>query len=193
MKSGLEFRNVNFGYRKKKLVFNNLSLQLNGGKCYAIAGVNGAGKTTFFRLAVGLEKAQSGEIFVFNQQINSKALKSIRQQVGFVFENPDNQLFATSVKQEVEFGPRNLGWSEDQIIEARDQALTSVNLSNLIDSSPYQLSFGQKKRVAIAAVLAMKPKLLLLDEPMSNLDLPATLGLIKTLRNIQVEKTSKEA
>jgi len=108
--------------------------------------------------------------------------------VGFVFQNPDNQVFATTVYEDVAFGPRNLGLPENEVEEIVHDALEKMGMEEWKEYSPFNLSFGQKKRVAIAGVLAMNPKMLVFDEPFANLDLPSTIALIKLLNEITQEK-----
>ncbi len=186
----VEFKDVSFQYQhgSKGFLMEDLSFLIPQGTKFAIAGPNGAGKTTLLKLIVGLNVPSSGEIRVFNKTVSKETIDEIRREVGFVFQNPDNQVFATTVYEDVAFGPRNLGLPENEVEEIVYDALMKMGMEEWKDYSPFNLSFGQKKRVAIAGVLAMDPKMLIFDEPFANLDLPTTIALIKLLNEIIQEK-----
>jgi len=186
----VEFKEVSFQYQhaSKGFKLEDISFSIPQGIKFAIAGPNGAGKTTLLKMIVGLNSPSKGEIRVFNKAVCKKQLDDIRREVGFVFQNPDNQVFATTAFEDVAFGPRNLGFSENDVETIVHGALENVGMEEWSDHSPSQLSFGQKKRVAIAGVLAMNPKMLIFDEPFANLDLPSTIALIKLLNKIIREK-----
>jgi cobalt/nickel transport system ATP-binding protein len=186
----VEFKDVSFQYRhaSKGFLMENINFKVSQGTKFAITGPNGAGKTTLLKMIVGLNTPTVGEIRVFDKTVSKETIDDIRREVGFVFQNPDNQVFATTVYEDVAFGPRNLGLPENEVEEIVHSALENVNMTEYKDHSPFQLSFGQKKRVAIAGVLAMNPKMLIFDEPFANLDLPTTIALIKLLNKIIQEK-----
>jgi len=186
----VEFKNVSFQYQHglKGFLMENISFLIPQGTKFAIAGPNGAGKTTLLKMIVGLNTPIKGEVRVFDRVIDKENLDEIRREVGFVFQNPDNQVFATTVYEDVAFGPRNLGFPENEVEEIVHNGLTKMGMEEWKDYSPFNLSFGQKKRVAIAGVLAMDPKMLIFDEPFANLDLPTTIALIKLLNEITQEK-----
>jgi cobalt/nickel transport system ATP-binding protein len=186
----VEFKDVSFQYRhaSKGFLMEDISFMIPQGTKFAIAGPNGAGKTTLLKMIVGLNTPIKGEVCVFNKTVNKENLDEIRREVGFVFQNPDNQVFATTVFEDVAFGPRNLGLPENEVEEIVFDALRKMGMEEWKDYSPFNLSFGQKKRVAISGVLAMNPKMLIFDEPFANLDLPTTIALIKLLNEISQEK-----
>jgi len=138
-----------------------------------LIGNNGSGKTTILRLLVGLLKPESGAIKIFGKTIsrNRQELWEIRKQTGFLFQNPDDQLFAPTLEEDIAFGARNLKLEKKIVNERVNWALEAVDLLDYRNSSPFELSWGQKKRAALAGLLVMDPKLLILDEPFANLDL----------------------
>jgi cobalt/nickel transport system ATP-binding protein len=167
---------------------NKLSFHVEKNSIYALIGNNGSGKTTILRLLVGLLKAKAGKIKLFNEnlQMNKKKLWEMRQSIGFLFQNPDNQLFAPTVEEDISFGARNLKLEENEVKERVEWALDAVKLAKYKNYSPFDLSWGQKKRAALAGLLVMKPKLLILDEPFANLDFKSIynhLEILEMLRN----------
>ena len=184
----IEFQNVSFEYPEKTFAIEKISFQIMPGKKYAICGKNGAGKTTLLRLLMGLETTQEGSIVIENLIMNRKNIKDIRQKIGFVFQNPDSQVFSASVYEDVAFGPRNMGLENDEIDKRVNEALENVDMLRFKDRSPYQLSFGQKKRIAIAGILAMDPSIIVLDEPFSNLDYPSKKSLKELLETKVIQK-----
>ena len=158
-------------YEKKAL--NDVSLTINKGEFIGIIGHTGSGKSTLIQHFNGLEKATSGTIYFNGQDIYDKDfnMRSLRSKVGLVFQYPEHQLFETTVLEDVKFGPKNLGLDKLEIDLRAFEAIKQVGLSEKsYDASPFELSGGQKRRVAIAGVLAMKPEILILDEPTAGLD-----------------------
>jgi len=158
-------------YEKKAL--DDVSLTINKGEFVGIIGHTGSGKSTLIQHFNGLEKATSGTIYFDGQDIYDKDfnMKSLRSRVGLVFQYPEHQLFETTVLEDVKFGPKNLGLGKVQVDLRAFEAIKQVGLSEkCYDDSPFELSGGQKRRVAIAGVLAMKPEILILDEPTAGLD-----------------------
>ena len=158
-------------YEKKAL--DDVSLTINKGEFIGIIGHTGSGKSTLIQHFNGLEKATSGTIYFDGQDIYDKDfnMKSLRSKVGLVFQYPEHQLFETTVLEDVKFGPKNLGLSKVEVDLRAFEAIKQVGLSEkCYDDSPFELSGGQKRRVAIAGVLAMKPEILILDEPTAGLD-----------------------
>ena len=168
----LEFDNVAFRYPDGNVGLDACSLAIARGSRNALIGANGAGKTTLFQHANGLLRHQSGAIRYAGQPLDySRAgLRALRSAVGLVFQNPDQQLFSASVQEDVSFGPLNLGLDMDTVRQRVKAALRAVRMDDYADRPVHNLSFGQKKRVCIAGVLAMEPQLLILDEPMAGLD-----------------------
>ncbi len=185
----VKIKDLSFSYESQgnnpadKTVYalDKINLELDAGKKIAFLGANGSGKTTLFYHLNGLNLPQSGELEVLGLKVSKGIRKELRKKVGMVFENPDNQLISTTVYDDVAFGLRNYRWSEERIKEKVHAVLGKVQAEELVDSSPYNLSWGQKKRVAIAGVLAMEPELLVLDEPFSGLDPRVTKSLLALL------------
>ena len=181
MSIDIRFENVFFNYAQSSFGLKDISFSINKGERVAICGVNGAGKTTLLKLLMGIEFPKRGKIYVQDLELKSNNLKEIRKKVGFVFQNPDSQVFSASVYEDVAFGPRNYGYKEEEVEEMVKKALKAVQLEEQINDSPFRLSFGQRKRVAIAGVLAMDPDILVLDEPFANLDYPSKKHLLEIL------------
>lgn len=180
---------MNFEYNSNFSV-NDLSLTIEENSIYALTGNNGSGKTTLLRLLVGLLKPKSGTIKIFNEILtrDKNQLWKLRQRIGFLFQNPDDQLFAPTIEEDVGFGARNLGLEEDEVKKRVEWALEAVNLTEYRKFSPYDLSWGQKKRAALAGLLVMKPKLLILDEPFANLDFRSIYNHLKILETLRKEE-----
>lgn len=174
---------------------HNINLDIMENEITAIVGQTGSGKSTLMQLVDGLLVPTSGKIQVNGMAVTSQSSKGdftkLRQQIGFVFQFPESQLFADTVLQDVMFGPSNLGMSPDQ---ARKQAIGALQLlkfpSDLFEQSPFQLSGGQMRRVAIAGVLAMKPKILILDEPTAGLDPNGQYELIQLIKQLHEQGTT---
>ncbi|NPD87618.1 MAG: ABC transporter ATP-binding protein [Asgard group archaeon] len=179
----IEFKEVVFEYPEKKFGLYNITFNIGIGTKFAVCGRNGAGKTTLLRILMGLEEHQAGNIKVQELTLNRENIKEVRKRIGFVFQNPDSQVFSASVYEDVAFGPRNLGLEEEEVEKRVEEALKSVDLLDCTHESPFRLSFGQRKRVAIAGVLSMDPSIIILDEPFSNLDYPTRTSLKKLLEN----------
>ena len=184
----IKFQEVTFTYPEKTFSLNDITFKIEAGKKYAICGQNGAGKTTLLRLLMGLEMPESGKIIINGIKMDKKTIKETRKYIGFIFQNPDSQVFSASVYEHVAFGLRNLGVKKEQEEALVLAALEKVGMQEFRDRSPYQLSYGQKKRVAIAGVLAMEPSIIVLDEPFSNLDYPSKSALRELLEEKVVKK-----
>lgn len=180
---------MNFSYNSGFKI-QNLSLKIEENSIYALTGNNGSGKTTLLRLLVGLLKPESGNIKIFNEPLtrNKKELWEIRQKIGFLFQNPDDQLFAPTIEEDIGFGARNLKLDEREVEKRVLWALKAVALIEFKDYSPFNLSWGQKKRAALAGLLVMKPKLLILDEPFANLDFNAIYNHLKIIEKLKKEE-----
>jgi len=166
----LELSDIHFAYEKDRPVFKGLSLTVSQGQRVGIVGPNGAGKSTLLLMLNGILKARQGSVKVMGDQLTAQSETHIKQQVGLVFQNPEDQLFCPTVFEDVAFGPLNFGLSREQAQQRVQQALKEVGLNNLAHRSTLNLSFGEKKLVALAGVLAMNPQIVALDEPTSNLD-----------------------
>ncbi|MHA1303688.1 MAG: energy-coupling factor ABC transporter ATP-binding protein [Candidatus Heimdallarchaeaceae archaeon] len=182
------FEDVYFEYPDKSFALQDLSFTIDIGHKFAICGRNGAGKTTLLRLLMGLETPQKGKIKIQELILNRDTVREARKRIGFVFQNPDSQVFSASVYEDVAFGPRNLGLDEEEVEERVKEALKVVDMLGYKDHSPFRLSFGQRKRVAIAGVLAMNPSIIVLDEPFANLDYPSRKSLQELLEKDVIEQ-----
>ena len=176
----LQVRNIQYKYHDGTYALCGASLDIKKGELLAILGPNGSGKTTLLKHLNGLLKPLGGEILLERKPLAQYSYKEVFQKVGIVFQDPNDQLFAPSVKEDVAFGPMNLGLSKDEIAHRVDEALSLVGMTLHANKAVDALSFGQKKRVCIAGVLAMKPEILVLDEPTCGLD-PAGVTSIMTL------------
>ncbi|PKU51829.1 MULTISPECIES: ATP-binding cassette domain-containing protein [Lysinibacillus] len=167
-----ELNRLSYAYADGTKALSDITLHIPKGKKIAILGHNGAGKSTLFQHLNGILQPSAGTIvFDGNElQYSRKALKALRQQVGIVFQDADHQLFSGTVKQDIAFGPLNLGWSTEKIEEKIAWAVAQTEIGDLLEKPIHFLSVGQKKRVAMAGVLAMEPSILLLDEPTAGLD-----------------------
>ena len=179
----ISVKDLNYKYPGFEL--KNLSFNVKKGERFALVGPNGAGKTTIFRLLVNLNKSKSGKIKILGQELSKKTEWDIRKQVGYLFQNPEDQIFSPTVREEVAFGPRNLGYDEEKIEHLIEHSLNHVQMYEYINYSPNNLSWGQKKRVALASILAMEPKILLLDEPFVNLDNKSIINLFNILEKLR--------
>ncbi|WNY23156.1 Vitamin B12 import ATP-binding protein BtuD [Methanimicrococcus hongohii] len=168
----LETKNLEFSYPDGTKAIDDISITIPEGKKVSFVGKNGSGKSTLFLLLNGTLKPKSGKVLFGGKEVNYSAsgLRELRKKVGIVFQNSDDQLFAPTVYQDIAFGPLNLGYSKEEIERVVNQMLDHFGLQSLKDKPPHHLSGGQKKRVAIAGVLAMDPDIIILDEPLSNLD-----------------------
>jgi cobalt transport protein ATP-binding subunit len=180
-------RDLRFSYPDGTPALNGVDLRIEEGESVAIIGPNGAGKSTLLLHLNGILRGQ-GRIEIFGLPVEERSLREIRRRVGVVFQDPDDQLFLTTVSQDVAFGPANLGLSEEEIADRVHQALESVGMTGVADRAAHHLSFGQKKRVATATVLSMHPDVLVLDEPSSNLDPKARRQLVHILRSLPVTR-----
>ena len=168
----LETKNLEFSYPDGTKAVDDISIIIPEGKKISFVGKNGSGKSTLFLLLNGTLKPKKGKVLFDGKEVNysSSGLRDLRKKVGIVFQNSDDQLFAPTVYQDIAFGPLNLGFSKEEIDAVVNKMLDHFGLQHLKDKPPHHLSGGQKKRVAIAGVLAMDPDVIILDEPLSNLD-----------------------
>lgn len=177
----LEAENLNYTYPDGRKALNGVDFTIHHGESVGIVGVNGAGKSTLLMHMVGVLFPEQGQVRVGEIPVVKKTLPLIRQSVGLVFQEPDDQLFMTTVYDDVAFGPRNYKLPEEEVDKRVKSALETVGILHLMDRPPYKLSGGEKRAAAIATVLAMKPDILVMDEPTSALDPRARRRLIKLL------------
>ncbi|HUQ95088.1 MAG TPA: ABC transporter ATP-binding protein [Bryobacteraceae bacterium] len=183
----IDARQVRYRYGDGTLALDGVDFQLFPGETVALLGRNGSGKTTFILHLTGL-LAGEGELTVCGLPLKKENLPGIRAKVGVVFQDSDEQLFLPTVLEDVAFGPGNLGQTPEQAVETARQALTQVGMLAAAQRAPYHLSAGEKRRVALAGVLAMSPDILVLDEPTTFLDPPAQRDLIQLLKQLPQSK-----
>ena len=180
----LDVRGLAFAYPDGHQALFGVDLHVHRGERVALLGPNGAGKTTLVLHLNGIHTA--GAVAVSGMPVVKQNLREIRRRVGIVFQDPDDQLFLGTVRQDVAFGPANLGLKGDELEACVQRALEQVGMAEYADRPPHHLSFGQRRRVAVATVLAMEPEILVLDEPSSNLDPASRRELADILRSLDV-------
>ena len=185
----LEVKNIKYSYNSDYQALKGVSLKVERGDMVALLGKNGAGKSTLFLHLNGIYQPDEGQVFIDGEELkyDKKSLLKFRQKVGIVFQNPDDQIFAPTVEEDVAFGPLNLGLSMEEVQDRVEEALARVGMSGFEKSAPHHLSGGQKKRVAIAGILAMKPEIMVLDEPTAGLDPQGVVDLSKLLNELNDE------
>lgn len=186
----IKLENINYKY-EDSVALTDINLEINKGESIGLEGDNGCGKTTLIKLLNGLIFADSGSYFFDEQEINQQSMKKekfaklFHQKIGYVFQNPENQLFCGSVFEEIAFGPRQMGLSEEEVEKRTVDILKLMGIENLRDRAPYHLSGGEKKKTAIACVLSMNPEVLILDEPMNGLDRKSREALLQILLSLK--------
>ena len=179
----LTINNVTVEYPDGTKAINNLSLNVKSGEKLALIGANGAGKSTLM-LAIEGKLDSTGEIKIDDLVVDSKNIVKVRQQVGMLFQNPDDQLFMATIYDDIAFGPRNAGLDEESVKYRVEDRLKLLNIEHLKDKTALKLSGGEKRMAALATVLAMKPSVMLLDEPTAFLDPKARRNLINVLNSL---------
>lgn len=187
MSKAIEFEHVAFSYPDGSKALDDVTFSVDRGECLGLIGPNGAGKTTLLLHLNGILRGQ-GLIKVHGSRLCDENIQAIRKDVGMVFQDPDMQLFMPTVFEDVSFGPLHMGLSDQQVKERVLRALNDVDMTRASDKISHHLSFGEKRRVSIATVLSMEPKILVLDEPTSNLDPKHRSQLIDILNSIPVTK-----
>lgn len=189
IKPSVRVSNLHYAYPDGNRALNGVNLTIASKERVALLGPNGAGKTTLVMHLNGILSPTSGAISIADFTLdssNKEITKRVREQVGIVFQDPDDQLFMPTVYEDVAFGPTNMGLTETEIEERSVHALELVGMLSLKDRAPHHLSFGQRRRVAVATVLAMEPEILILDEPSSNLDPASRRELSEILLDLDV-------
>ncbi len=166
---------------------DSVDLEVRAGEFIALLGQNGSGKTTLAKLMNGLLKPTEGRVLVEGRDTRKMSTAECARVVGYVFQNPEHQIFASTLYEEVAFGPRNLGFPEEEVRKRVEEALRIVDLNKPLDSFPHLFSVGEKHRVAIASILAMGPKLIILDEPTTGIDYGRSLQIMRILRRLRDE------
>ena len=194
MENIIEFQNVSFRYESDTdtplpRVIEGLNFTVHRGEFVAVLGHNGSGKSTLAKLCNAILLPEEGRVLVDGMDTAEESLKyDIRQTVGMVFQNPDNQIVATIVEEDVAFGPENLGVEPQEIRRRVDDALRAVEMYEFREKEPHRLSGGQKQRVAIAGIIAMRPDCIVLDEPTAMLDPRGRAEVLKTIRRLNREQ-----
>jgi cobalt transport protein ATP-binding subunit len=182
----INIQNLHYHYPDGTRALKGIDLPISDGEFLLICGPNGSGKTTLIRLMTGLLKPSAGSIHV-NGLDPIHASREVRRLVGMVFQDPDSQIVGETVKEDIAFGPENLGLQNGEITERVDWALRVMGLKDLLEKPCYLLSGGEKRRLAIAGVLAMRPQVILFDEPFSFLDYPGICEVLKHMINLHRE------
>jgi len=184
----LEVRNLHFSYPDGHIAVKNISFTIHHGEAVGIIGANGAGKSTLLMLLMGVLFPNNGEVLVGDVHVTKKTLPMIRQRLGMVFQDPDDQLFMTTVYDDVAFGPRNYKLDEKEVESRVVRALEMVGISHLKDRAPFKLSGGEKRSAAIASVLSMEPDVLIMDEPTAALDPKSRRRVMSLLKSFEHTK-----
>ena len=184
--TAIELRDLTYRYPDGTKALDGINLTVAHGERVALLGPNGAGKSTLIGHLNGITHAQEGVVAIEKVAVTPETVSGVRQRVGVVFQDPDNMLFMTSIRDDVAFGPRNMGLPEDEVCERVDTALAAVGLAEVAGKPGLHLSFGQKKRAAMASVLSMRPAVLVLDEPTSNLDPRSKRTMTEFIASLQV-------
>jgi len=185
----IEVKDLTFTYPDGHRAVNGMSFCIHHGESVGIIGANGAGKSTLLMLLMGVIFPCNGEVMVGDVHVTKKTLSMIRQRLGMVFQDPDDQLFMTTVYDDVAFGPRNYKLDEKEVENRVMQALDMVGIRHLRDRAPYKLSGGEKRAAAIASILSMQPDVLIMDEPTSALDPKSrrrVIGLLKSFEHTKI-------
>jgi cobalt/nickel transport system ATP-binding protein len=185
-----ECRDLRYSYLERFTALDGVSFDVVDGERVALLGANGCGKSTLLKILDGLLFADSGTFTAFGEAVTEDSLedeqfsKAFRSRVGFIFQNSDAQVFSPTVREEIAFGPLQLGWTAEKIRERTSDVAAMLEIDNLLERAPYQLSGGQKKRVAIASVLVMNPDVLLFDEPTAALDPRTQQWLVELIEQL---------
>ena len=177
--------NVNFSYTENILALENICLKIKKQEFVGLLGENGAGKTTLAKCINGLLKPQSGKIVIDDEDISKFSVAQLAKKIGFVFQNSDHQIFAQSVEDEIKFGLKNLNFEKEEINIRVDKILKDLNLEEYREISPFDLSGGERKRVALASILCLDPEILILDEPTLGQDSKQKKYLITLIKGLR--------
>jgi len=187
-----DLREVSFAYPYANTVLDQVTFQISAGESVAILGANGCGKSTLLKLLVGLVVCDSGRVLAFGDELNAKSLHddifsyNYHQKIGFIFQDSDVQLFCDSVREELAFGLLQLNLAKAEILQRIEDITKLLSIENLLDKVPFKLSGGEKKKVAIAAVLLLNPEVIILDEPTNSLDPKTTQWIISLLQQLHL-------
>ena len=188
IKNLLKIDHLSFSYEDNNEVLSDVTFSAESGESIGIIGANGIGKSTLMKILVGLLPEYEGSVTIANHAVKKDNLKHIREHIGYVFQDSDNQLFLSTVEEDVAFGPRNYGLSEEEVLACVNEALAKVHIEDLRKKHNYKLSGGEKKLAAIATILSMKPDVIIMDEPSIALDPRNRKNLISILNEIDALK-----
>lgn len=180
----IQVRDLWYEYTKDIVALRGVSLDIEDGDFVAVIGQNGSGKTTLVKHFNGLHKPTKGRVVVDGQDTSDRSVGQLAQTVGFVFQNPDHQIFCATTREEVAFGPSNLGVEENEVQERVEEALAFFGLTDHADSPPAVLGFGMRRKISIAAVYSMRPRVLVLDEPTTGLDWVSAMSLMHLVEDM---------
>lgn len=181
-------KNLSYRYEDGTKALDDVSIDIEKGDFVGFLASNGGGKTTLLKTIVGLLKPRQGSVLIGNRPISEMGRHELSSKIGFVLQNPNDQLFASTVEEDIAFGPRNQGLNEDEVANRVQETLDLVDLQSYAKKPIHRLSFGQQKRVCIAGVLAMKPEILLLDEPTAGLDPKSESNILRVLGRLNKEQ-----
>lgn len=185
MNNKIEIEKISYEYPRGRKVFENFSLELNKSETTVLTGKNGCGKTTLTKLIMGIFKPSFGEIKLFGQSTKEMSLGAIGEIIGYVFQYPERQLFGTTVMEELTFPLLFKGYNKEETIDKAEEMIKIFDLEKVKNSYPFFLSYGEKRRLAIASVLMVGPKYLILDEPTASLDKERIEKLSQVLENLK--------
>lgn len=180
----IECKDLSFSYENGEEILKNISFQARPGETIGLIGANGVGKSTLLRILVGLELYYTGDAAIEGLRVEKKNLPAIREKCGYVFQDSENQLFMSTVKEDVAFAPRNYGFSESEVEDRVNKALEMIGISHLRDKQIWKMSGGEKKMAAIATILSMTPDIIIMDEPSIALDPKNRRRLIQIINEL---------
>lgn len=184
MNSIIRVQDLNYRYPDGRPALNGVCLTLSAGEKAALVGANGSGKSTLLLNLIGCLVPQSGEIHAFGQSVDKSFLPEMRRKTGFLFQNPEDQLFMPTVREDLSIAPVNKGWERSRIHDWVEECMATAGIAHLADRPPWRLSNGEKRLAAMAGILAMQPELFLMDEPTSDLDPRARRNFITLLQRL---------
>jgi cobalt/nickel transport system ATP-binding protein len=187
-KEAITIRNLSYTYSDGTKALEDVSLEVHEGERVAIIGPNGAGKTTLLLHLNGILHGTEGQVEVFGKSVGKVKREEIIKDIGLVFQDPDDQLFMPTIFDDLAFGPINLGLKEDKVRERVEKALLTLGLSGYENRCPHHLSYGEKKKAALAAVMSMEPRILVLDKPTANLDPRSRAELIEIIKRLNEQE-----
>jgi len=184
----IQIENVSYKYEESKTyALQNVTMAIEGGECVAIIGENGSGKTTLIKHINGLLRSDKGKIFIKGEDVSKKTIAEIARTVGFIFQNPDHMIFADTVKEEISFGPQNLGFPKEDIEKRVEEVLSFTRLQQYKDTHPMSLSGGEKQRLALASIIVSHPEILILDEPTTGFDYNSVKDMVQLVQKLKNE------